>query len=51
MRGMKLITNDYISEVYFTRGVDDSTIEHNGKQIQLNGIKLLKRDTKGTKLR
>ena len=51
VRGMKLITNDYISEVYFTRGVDDSTIEHNGKQIQLNGIKLLKRDTKGTKLR
>ena len=51
VRGMKLITNDYISEVYFTRGVDDSTIEHNGKQILLNGIKLLKRDTKGTKLR
>ena len=51
MRGMKLIINDYISEVYFTRGVDDSTIEHNGKQILLNGIKLLKRDTKGTKLR
>ena len=51
VRGMKLVTNDYISEVYFTRGVDDSMIEHNGKQIQLNGIKLLKRDTKGTKLR
>ena len=51
VRGMKLIINDYISEVYFTRGVDDSTIEHNGKQILLNGIKLLKRDTKGTKLR
>ena len=51
VRGMKLTTNDEVTNVYFTNASTDISIENNGKQIRLMDIKLLKRDTKGTKLR
>jgi len=51
VRGMKLEGKDLIEEVHLTRGNDTKAITHNGHEIVLNTIKLLKRDSKGTKIR
>jgi len=51
VRGMKLSSGDEVTNVYFTNASTDLSIENNGKQIRLMDIKLLKRDTKGTKTR
>ncbi len=50
-RGMKLGGKDYIDEVFYTRAIDDSSIQYNERQLRLNDIKLAKRDSKGTKVR
>ena len=50
-RGMKLGGKDYIDEVFYTRGIDDSAITYNDRSLRLNDIKLAKRDGKGTKVR
>ncbi len=51
VRGIKLGDKDVIENVYYTRNTDDQTIEYKGRKIELNKIKLGKRDTKGTKIR
>lgn len=51
VRGIKLDTKDIVEEVYLTRGNDTKAITHNNHEIVLNTIKLLKRDSKGTKIR
>ena len=50
-RGMKLGSRDYIEAVYLTKAIDETTITYNNRELQLNGIKLAKRDGKGTKVR
>lgn len=51
VRGMKLISKDYIEGVYFTGYGDDQFMEYHDKKIELNKIKLMKRDSKGVKIR
>ena len=51
VRGMKLVPNDFIEDVYYTQNTIESTIEYKSKILSLNQIKLGKRDTKGTKIR
>jgi len=51
VRGIKLEGKDEVEEVFLTRGNDTKAITHNGHEIVLNTIKLLKRDSKGTKIR
>jgi len=51
VRGIKLSGKDYVEEVYFTAYNDDASIEINGKQLQLNKVKLMNRDSKGTKIK
>ena len=51
VRGMKLVPNDFIEEVYYTQNAIETTIEYKSKTLSLNQIKLGKRDTKGTKIR
>lgn len=51
VRGMKLGVNDYLEAVYYTQNAVESTIEYKNKDIELNKLKLGKRDTKGTKIR
>lgn len=50
-RGMKLGKNDYIENVYYYLPDTECTIEYKDKKIDINKIKIGKRDTKGTKLR
>lgn len=51
VRGMKLAGEDFIEDVYFTGYSDDFSIEYKGKQLEVNKIKLMKRDSKGVKVR
>lgn len=51
VRGMKLGSGDVVEAVYYTASTSDATIEYKGKQLALHSIKLLGRDSKGTKLR
>ena len=51
VRGMKLGNNDCVENVYYSSQFSDAVIEYRDKQIDLNKIKLTKRDTKGTKIR
>jgi len=51
VRGMKLAGKDCLDEVYFLVNGETQVIEVNGKSVELNRLKLAKRDTKGTKLR
>ena len=37
--------------VYYTRNAAEQTIEYGGKEVELNKIKLGKRDGKGVKIR
>jgi DNA gyrase subunit A len=48
---MKLGAKDFVEEVYYHKNMVESTIEYKEKEIILNSIKLLKRDSKGVKLR
>lgn len=51
VRGMKLGDKDSIEAVYYTQNAVESSIEYKSKTLVLNGLKLGKRDTKGTKVR
>lgn len=55
VRGMKLGPKDYVENVYYTGSGEQSaeyhSIEYKEKQIELNKLKLGKRDTKGVKVR
>lgn len=51
VRGMKLSAGDYVENVYYTQNAVECTIEYKEKQLELNKIKLGKRDSKGTKVR
>ena len=51
VRGMKLSDNDYVEAVYYTNSTSDQTIEYKNKNVELNRLKLGKRDTKGVKIR
>ena len=51
VRGMKLSPNDFVEAVYYIKNGDESVGIYKDKPIELNKIKLMKRDSKGTKLR
>lgn len=51
VRGMKLGESDSVEYVYYTKNASETAIEYKGKNLVLNGLKLGKRDTKGTKVR
>ena len=51
VRGMKLGAKDRLEAVYYTRNAIEQTIAYGGKEIELNKIKLGKRDGKGVKIR
>ncbi len=51
VRGMKLNPGDTVDAVYYTRNTVDTVIEYNGKNMELNRLKLGKRDSRGVKVR
>lgn len=51
VRGMKLGAKDAITDVYYTQNAVEQTIEYKDKKLELNKIKLGKRDGKGVKVR
>ena len=51
VRGMKLGPKDSVEEVYYLGYASDASIEHKGKNLMLNSIKLGSRDSKGVKVR
>lgn len=51
VRGMKLGSGDYIENVYYYQPGTEFSIEYKNKKIEINKIKVNKRDAKGTKLR
>lgn len=51
VRGIKLTSEDYITDVYVLDAGDNMIIEYKGKEVALRKLKTAKRDTKGTKLR
>jgi DNA gyrase subunit A len=51
VRGMKLSAKDSIYAVYYTQNAVEQKIEYKDKELELNKIKLGKRDGKGVKVR
>ncbi len=51
VRGMKLADKDYIEEVYYTQNAVEHSIQYKNKTLELNKLKLGKRDSKGVKVR
>lgn len=51
VRGMKLGSDDSIEKVHYCQPGSDGFIEYKNKKIEINKIKVNKRDTKGTKIR
>ena len=51
VRGMKLGASDYIENVYYTQNAIEQNIEYKEKTLELNKMKLGKRDSKGIKVR
>lgn len=51
VRGMKLSDKDSLEAVYYTQNAVEHDIIYKEKKIELNKLKLGKRDTKGTKVR
>lgn len=51
VRGMKMNENDYIENVYYIQNGTEHIIKYKSKKIELNKLKLGRRDTKGTKVR
>ena len=51
VRGMKLGAKDIVTDVYYTQNAVEQTIEYKDKNLELNKIKLGKRDGKGVKVR
>ena len=51
VRGMKLGVKDYVDAVYYTQNAVETTIPYGSRELELNKIRLGKRDTKGVKVR
>ncbi|MCH5274265.1 MAG: DNA topoisomerase 4 subunit A [Lachnospiraceae bacterium] len=51
VRGMRLGEKDSLEAVYYTQNAIETAIEYKNKNLSLNGLKLGKRDGKGTKVR
>jgi len=51
VRGMKLSADDFIENVFVIKISEENIVTVNDKKLNLNKIKLSKRDTKGTKIR
>ncbi len=51
VRGMRLSAKDSVRNVYYLKEADEQSIEHNGKDLKLDHLKITSRDTKGTKVR
>ena len=51
VHGMKMGDNDYIEQVFYTYAGQNTKTEYKGKQIDMNKLKVAKRDAKGTKIR
>ncbi len=51
VRGMRLAAKDSIRDVYYLDELEEKSIEHNGKELKLDHLKIASRDTKGTKIR
>jgi len=51
VRGIKLSGKDEIEAVYYTQNAVDTNVMYKNKKLELNKIKLGKRDTKGVKVR
>lgn len=51
VRGMKLSADDVIENVYYTQNTSEQIIKYKNRKVELNKIKLAKRDSKGTKIR
>lgn len=51
VRGIKLLEIDWVEAVYYTQNAVEQTILYKEKEIELNKIKLGKRDSKGVKVR
>lgn len=51
VRGMKLADGDLVETVYYTRNGVDATVPYKSRNLDLNKLKLGKRDTKGVKIR
>ena len=51
VRGMKLGAGDLLEEAYLTQAISDRSIVYKEKTIELNKLKLGKRDAKGVKVR
>ena len=48
---MKLSGSDEVTDVYLLKNGVEQTIDVNGRSLELNKLKLARRDTKGTKVR
>lgn len=48
---MKMGDKDYLEKVYYTQNGTENVIKYKGKKMELNKLKLNKRDSKGTKVR
>ncbi len=48
---MKLSEQDYVEAVYYTASASDQTILYKNKNLELNKLKLGRRDSKGVKVR
>ena len=51
VRGMKMADKDCIEKVYYIQNGTEHVIKYKSKKIDLNKLKLNKRDSKGTKVR
>ena len=51
VRGMRLGAKDSIRDVYYLKDQEEKAIDHNGKTLKLDHLKITSRDTKGTKIR
>ncbi len=51
VRGIKLVKEDYIENAYIVSKQEEIVVSYKDKEVNLNKLKLAKRDTKGTKLR
>ena len=51
VRGMKLSAKDKIEEVYYIQNTAEEKIIYKEKEINLQSLKVSKRDGKGTKIR
>ena len=51
VRGIKLVSDDYIEDVYILTNGDELSMDYKGKMLDFGKMKMAHRDTKGTKVR